>query len=173
MSIVHTFCSLSVWSDQSQWMSLTNSVPLFRLLLTTAYFGPHMWPPYQSLYKTISIICGTLKNIFIQYNVFCLNCVWIFKVVWKLKSGPATCPELPSTAHLITLATYVQVASCAITIPPSLTPGHSSTPTRPRVLSWRQSRFADKTPETLWIFSYYTSNNTSQWTQLLVLLAGT
>jgi hypothetical protein len=71
----------------------------------------------------------------------------MWKVIWKIKSVIATCLELPSTAHLITLAKYKQVAPCAITIPLSLTPGHSSTPKRSRALvtsvqvRWQNSRY--------------------------------
>ena len=64
---------------------------------------------------------------------------------------------------------YKQVAPYATTLPT----GHSSTRTRPRSISWPQSRFADQTPGTLCRLPYYTSSDMSQCTQLLVLLAGT
>jgi hypothetical protein len=60
---------------------------------------------------------------YIYINHFVLNCLWISNVLWKIKPVSATSSEVPSTAQLITLATYKQVSSCAITIPPSLTSG--------------------------------------------------
>lgn len=129
VSVVHMFRSFSLWFDQAQWMSLTNSIPLFRHLLTAAYFDPDWWPFCQSLYKTTSVISDNLCNIITQFILFKLSLNFECDMPIKMWTCGLTAPSQHYSRDYTCYCK--QVAPCALT----LHAGHSSTRTRHRALS--------------------------------------